>query len=130
MEPIPYLFRPIGFIRTCFPEKNGTPRQGILCQHTKGRLTLEFVGANNTNPSHFLEGLEEYTHVYLLFIFDQNANISIKSKVSPPRLEGKRVGVFASRRFEFECYSNGDALFPILNIDWPFGAHIDQILLV
>ncbi len=46
-----YLIKPIGWIRTCFPEKNGTPRQGILCTHSKGILKLTNVG---TNPAHFL----------------------------------------------------------------------------
>ncbi len=50
----------VGRIRTCFKEKNGTPRQPSLCTMATGVLTIEVF----TNPSHSLEGLQEYSHVW------------------------------------------------------------------
>ena len=50
----------IGRMKTCFKEKNGTPRQPSLCSKAPGSLTVEVFG----NPDHSLEGLEEYSHVW------------------------------------------------------------------
>jgi len=50
----------IGRIKTCFKEKNGTPRQPFLCSKAPGSLTVEVFN----NPGHSLEGLEEYSHVW------------------------------------------------------------------
>jgi len=91
-------FQAIGYIRSCFSEKNGTPRQGILCKNSKATLKLDF---GTPNPHHSLEGLESCSHIYLIFLFHDNGSLEnkkIKNKVSPPRLEGiSKIGVFASR---------------------------------
>lgn len=50
----------IGRMKTCFKEKNGTPRQPTLCSKAPGSLTVEVFG----NPDHSLEGLKEYSHVW------------------------------------------------------------------
>lgn len=50
----------IGRMKTCFKEKNGTPRQPSLCSKASGSLTVEVFG----NPDHSLEGLKEYSHVW------------------------------------------------------------------
>jgi len=50
----------IGRIKTCFKEKNGTPRQPFLCSKAPRSLTVEVF----SNPGHSLEGLEEYSHVW------------------------------------------------------------------
>lgn len=50
----------IGTIRTCFREKNGTPRQPGLCPSAVGTIQVETF----SNPSHSLDGLEEYSHVW------------------------------------------------------------------
>jgi len=88
-------FHPIGRIWTVFTEKNGTPRQGQLCTKAKGILTLTFT---EQGISHSLEGLEQFTHIWLIFAFHENTSVrGVINKISPPRLEGKRVGVFATR---------------------------------
>lgn len=53
----------IGHIRTCFKEKNGIPRQGSLCPLSKAELLIDGV-EDFTNPSHALEGLEKFSHVW------------------------------------------------------------------
>jgi len=50
----------IGTIRTCFREKNGTPRQPGLCPSAGGAIQVETF----SNPTHSLDGLEEYSHVW------------------------------------------------------------------
>ena len=44
-----------------------------------------------------IEGLDGFSHVWLVFLFHENKPGMVKNKVSPPRLEGKRVGMFATR---------------------------------
>ena len=53
----------IGTVRTCFREKNGTPRQPGLCPSASGIVRIEGSSAG-INPSHSLEGLEEYSHAW------------------------------------------------------------------
>ena len=50
----------IGTVRTCFREKNGTPRQPGLVRGARGVVRVE----NFTNPAHSLEGLENYSHAW------------------------------------------------------------------
>ena len=45
---------PIGHIKTCFPRKNGCPRQGSVCPSSLAHLDLCF----GNNPHHALDGLE------------------------------------------------------------------------
>ncbi|KAK9746026.1 tRNA-methyltransferase O [Popillia japonica] len=91
----------IGTIHTLFPEKRGTPRQPGICSDMVAKLTL-----NNeifTNPVHALEGLQEYSHMWILFHFHRNDSTHIKAKVAPPRLNGLRTGVFATRSPHRPC---------------------------
>ncbi|GFS34409.1 hypothetical protein TNIN_101391 [Trichonephila inaurata madagascariensis] len=92
---------PIGFISSCFKSKNGIPRQPSLCPKAKGTLSIE----KNifTNPEHSLIGLEEFSHVWIIFIFHKNGHNSVRAKVHPPRLNGSSVGVFSTRSPHRPC---------------------------
>ena len=57
------LNKTIGYVQSCFKEKNGIPRQSSVCLSAKATLKIEFPGF--TNPSHSLEGLEEFSHIWL-----------------------------------------------------------------
>lgn len=46
---------------------------------------------------HAIEGLQEYSFVWVMFLFHLNDGDSVHAKVKPPRLEGRKVGVFATR---------------------------------
>jgi tRNA-Thr(GGU) m(6)t(6)A37 methyltransferase TsaA len=94
-KPAPnYGLMPIGHIESCFVGRNGTPRQPGLTPAARARLQLRW----GANPEHSIEGLEQFSHVWLLFLFDQNrGNGAVKSKVFPPRLDGAKTGVFACR---------------------------------
>ncbi|CAC5394074.1 TRMO [Mytilus coruscus] len=92
---IMYSMKPIGYVSSVFTYKNGTPRQPALCPYARGTMTIE--KSIFTNPEHSLEDLEEFSHVWLIFVFHKNNNTFTKAKVKPPRLNGKRVGVFSTR---------------------------------
>ncbi|XP_047381026.1 tRNA (adenine(37)-N6)-methyltransferase isoform X2 [Sciurus carolinensis] len=42
-------------------------------------------------------GLEQFSHVWILFVFHKNGHLSCKAKVQPPRLNGAKTGVFSTR---------------------------------
>ncbi|XP_062386680.1 tRNA (adenine(37)-N6)-methyltransferase [Sardina pilchardus] len=86
---------PIGYINSCFGAKNGTPRQPTVCGPS--RATLQIQQAVFSNPDHPLIGLEQYSHVWIIFLFHKNGHLSYKAKVKPPRLNGQRVGVYSTR---------------------------------
>ena len=93
------MLRPIGLIESCFREKFGTPRQGALVPRAPARLRIrpEFI------PEQSLVGLSEFSHVWLIFHFNLNTNKAFLSKIHPPRLQGKTMGVFASRSPHRPC---------------------------
>lgn len=92
-----YNMHPIGFIKSCFKSKNGTPRQSTVCSFTKALLKIE--KSVFSNPEHSLIGLEEFSYVWILFVFHENKNHGSfqKAKVHPPRLNGTSVSVFSTR---------------------------------
>lgn len=92
---------PIGVVNSWFPEKRGTPRQPGVSGSARGKLTLH--NTVFTNPEHALEGLEEYSHMWILFHFHRNDSTHIRAKVAPPRLNGARMGVFATRSPHRPC---------------------------
>ena len=89
-----YTFEPIGYIRSCFKEKFGVPRQpGLVPEAT---ATLEITPQFSIGDA--FRFLETFSHIWILFIFHQCADKAWRSLVRPPRLGGnQKVGVFASR---------------------------------
>lgn len=85
-------FEPIGFISTCFSEKFGTPRQSFYTKYSRGEITL----LSHINPDS-LDGLEEFSHIWLIFVFHKSAHSKFKTKIKPPRLNGAKKGIFATR---------------------------------
>ncbi len=89
-----YSIAPIGIIESPYKEKFAVPRQPRLVPEAKARVKL--VG--DANSPEAVRGLEQFSHVWLLFLFDQNLEAGWKPTVRPPRLGGnERIGVFASR---------------------------------
>jgi len=84
---------PIGFIKTCYPDKFGVPRQPGLVKHTISELEI----LPEWQPEFAIQGLEGYSHIWISFIFHMNTNAKYHPKVHPPRLGGKSMGVFATR---------------------------------
>lgn len=84
----------IGRIKTDFPTKFGIPRQSGLVPELKGKITF---APEYRNPEAF-RGLEEFSHIWLLWKFSKSEKENWSATVKPPRLGGKkRVGVFATR---------------------------------
>lgn len=107
-------YAPLGLLRSCFKERNGTPRQGLHAPQSRATLTLSSRGGFNAAEA--LEGLAAYSHVWLIFDFHANTNKThrnkssglageqhsealpmMKSKVKPPQLGGGTTGLFATR---------------------------------
>lgn len=87
--------KPIAYIRTDFPEKFGIPRQSGLAKTLRGRIVFE---PEYRNPD-ALRGLEEFSHIWLIWEFSANCSTSSwQPTVRPPRLGGNaHMGVFATR---------------------------------
>ncbi|KAH9488554.1 hypothetical protein Btru_061810 [Bulinus truncatus] len=108
--------KPIGYMKSVFHYKNGTPRQSSLCQAARGVLTIDKSTFNN--PEHSLEGLDEFSYAWIIFIFHKNNNTYTKAKVKPPRLDGQKVGVFSTRS-PYRPNNIGLSLVKIDKIDGP-----------
>ena len=85
---------PIGHLLTCYPEKFGVPRQPGLVPAAWGELILE--------PQHrrleAVQGLEGFSHLWLITQFHLVPEEAVRHSVRPPRLGGnERLGVFATR---------------------------------
>lgn len=86
-------FKTIARIHTGFPEKFGIPRQSGIVE-TPGYIVFE-PPYNNPDA---VRGLEEFSHIWLIWQFSQAVIDDWSPTVRPPRLGGNtRVGVFASR---------------------------------
>ncbi len=84
----------IAHIRTDFKEKFGIPRQSGIISVSKGKVVFEKEYA----VSEAVRGLEDFSHIWLLWEFSENKRDDWSPTVRPPKLGGnKRVGVFATR---------------------------------
>ena len=88
------MLRPIGRLETPYQDKFGVPRQPGLAPSARGRLVLEA----DYRREEALRGLEEFSHLWLIFLFDGVGEEETGLTVRPPRLGGnEKVGVFATR---------------------------------
>lgn len=84
----------IGFVESCYIDKFGTPRQPGLAPDSKAFLRLN----KEWQPEDSLQGLKDFSHLWVLFWFHKNSeNSRFHAKVYPPRMEGEKVGVFSTR---------------------------------
>lgn len=87
----------IGYMRSPYKEKFGIPRQPNLVQVES---FIEMIAPYNELSA--FEGIEAFSHLWLLWQFHDNKNQQDKAKfrpqVRPPRLGGnQKIGVFATR---------------------------------
>ena len=86
--------KPIAHIRTSFPTKFGLPRQSGVSQQIKGVIVFE----PEYRVREAFRGLEDFSHIWVLWQFSEAVRDSWKPTVRPPLLGGnKRIGVFATR---------------------------------
>jgi len=82
--------RPIGVIRTPFPDRVSAPRQTYVAREAEGTIVLEA----GRDFEHALEDLEGWEYLWVLYWF--HLNEGWRPKVLPPRSNVRR-GVFATR---------------------------------
>ena len=84
----------IAHIFTDFPEKFGIPRQSLLVKGLKGKIVFE----KEYRDINALRGIEDFSHLWLLWLFEEVKEEGFSPLVRPPRLGGnEKKGVFASR---------------------------------
>ena len=84
----------IAHIYTEFPTKFGIPRQSGIIASLQGTIVFE---TEYRNPD-ALRGLEEFSHLWLIWEFSEAKRETWSPTVRPPRLGGNvRKGVFATR---------------------------------
>ena len=89
-----HTLRVIARIHSDFQEKFGIPRQSGLVEELQARVVFE---PPYRNPD-ALRGLEEFSHIWLIWQFSRTAREGFSPTVRPPRLGGnQRLGVFATR---------------------------------
>ena len=90
----PLSVQVIARIHTDFGSKFGVPRQSGLVPELTARIVFQ---PEYRNPD-ALRGLEDFSHLWLLWHFDQVRQDGWSPTVRPPRLGGNtRMGVFATR---------------------------------
>jgi tRNA-Thr(GGU) m(6)t(6)A37 methyltransferase TsaA len=103
--------QPIGHVSSVYRLCVGTPRQGLLAPNSRGRIDLYPTRISSDS----VIDLDKFSHLWIVFIFHLNSNNNaverskqkeengeivkrqFPSKISPPALGGKRVGIFATR---------------------------------
>ena len=84
----------IARIHTDFKEKFGIPRQSGLVDSLRARIVFE----PEYRVKEALRGIEDFSHLWLIWEFSEAKRDGWSPTVRPPRLGGnKRMGVFATR---------------------------------
>ncbi len=89
-----YWCSTIGQLSTPFREKFGVPRQSLMMTEARGVLKL------NPDPNYpaALRHLEQFSHIWLVFVFHKNLDKPWHPLIETPRLDAQeRMGVFATR---------------------------------
>lgn len=77
-----------------FPSKFGIPRQSGRIKELTGKIVFEKEFRNDEA----LRGIEQFSHLWLIWEFSESVQEHWSPTVRPPRLGGnERIGVFASR---------------------------------
>ncbi|NOU49229.1 tRNA (N6-threonylcarbamoyladenosine(37)-N6)-methyltransferase TrmO [Pseudoalteromonas sp. JBTF-M23] len=132
-----YQIQPIGFIQSPYKQKFAIPRQPRLVPQAKAKL----VFCEDFSREEFVRGIEEFSHLWLLFRFHETADKGYSALVRPPRLGGnERKGVFATRatfrpngigmsavKLEGVEYKNGQLALLLSGIDLLDGTPIVDI---
>ena len=86
--------QPIARMRSDFATKFGIPRQSGLVQQLRSTIVFEPEFRN----SDALRGIEDFSHLWIIWQFSEAVRSGWSPTVRPPRLGGNtRMGVFATR---------------------------------
>ncbi len=84
----------IAHVKSDFPTKFAIPRQSGIAPDIKARIVFE----SEYRAKEAFRGLEDYSHIWVLWQFSESVRDGWSPTVRPPKLGGnKRVGVFATR---------------------------------
>lgn len=128
---------PISSIHTPFPEKFGIPRQSLLVSEARGLMKFP----KNDFYHEAFRGIEESSHLWLIFGFHLLKEEVFNGLVRPPRFEGrKKMGVFATRsphrpnklglsvvKFENILYLENEIVLEVSGVDLADGTPIYDI---
>ncbi len=96
------------------PAKFGIPRQSGLVEELRGRVVFE---PPYRNPD-ALRGIEEFSHLWLIWQFSAAIKSGWSPTVRPPRLGGnRRLGVFATRS-PFRPNPIGLSSVRLVEVEW------------
>lgn len=108
-----FTVTPVAYIENDFTEKFGIPRQSGLAENVS-----KIVFEREYRVREAFRGLEEYSHIWILWQFSEAVRQKWSPTVRPPRLGGNtRMGVFATRS-PFRPNSIGMSSVKLLKIDW------------
>ncbi len=94
MDGTSYELRVIARVESAFATKFGIPRQSGLVNDLRARVVFEPPYRNRDA----LRGIDGFSHLWLIWVFDRAARDNWSPTVRPPRLGGnRRLGVFATR---------------------------------
>lgn len=130
-------YQAIAVIHSPYKEKFAVPRQPGLAPSAKAELEM----LSPYDDINAFKGLDEFSHLWLVFQFHKNEQSSWSPTVRPPRLGGnKRVGIFATRspnrpnaiglslvEFHGVIRRNGKTYLALSNIDLVDGTPILDI---
>ena len=104
---------PIAKMRSDFPTKFGIPRQSGLAENLRSTIVFEPPYRN----ADALRGLEDFSHLWIIWQFSEAVRSEWTPTVRPPRLGGNtRMGVFATRS-PFRPNSIGLSCVKIIGLD-------------
>ncbi|KAH0459423.1 hypothetical protein IEQ34_012237 [Dendrobium chrysotoxum] len=127
-----YPMAPIAFVQSCFATRNGTPRQPLVAPLSRACLMFD----SSRVPAAALDGLAEYSHCWVLYVFHLNTDLEklwkqtsrskFKAKVRVPRLKGGKMGVLATRSPHRPCPIGLSVAKPVLDVK-PYLPYSDSI---
>lgn len=89
-----FEFTPIGVVESPYQEKFAVPRQPGLVSAADAKILL----TNEYNHQDLIKGIEQYSHLWVIFVFHETLAQGWKPLVRPPRLGGnEKMGVLATR---------------------------------
>jgi tRNA-Thr(GGU) m(6)t(6)A37 methyltransferase TsaA len=89
-----FEFKPIGSMQSLFKDRFAVPRQPGLASQVPGIIKM------NPDPDlkTALRRLDEFSHLWIVFVFHDHGGKKWKPSIRPPRLGGNtKVGVLSSR---------------------------------
>ena len=88
-----YKIKPIAVIKNDFTSKFGIPRQSGILDKMESKIVFE----PEYRVGEALRGIEQYSHLWLIWLFSQSVDDKFRPTVRPRLGGNKRVGVFATR---------------------------------